>query len=83
VGLRLISAAAPAQPPVLGIRNQSGILLVELTGENGRVLTVQTKTNLSNVWLDWTNVFGSGAMQLLPLNSLTNQTPRYFRAFAQ
>jgi hypothetical protein len=83
VGLRLISASAPIQPPVLGIRNQTGELQIELTGATGRVFTVQTKTNLSKVWLDWTNVTGSGAMQLLPLDSLTNQSPRYFRAFAQ
>ena len=84
VGLRLITAAAPpAQPPVIGIRNQSGALMLELTGENGRSLTVQSKTNLTASWLDWTNVTGSGAMLLLPLNTLTNQSARYFRAFAQ
>ena len=84
VNLRLISAvASPAQPPVLGIRNQGGGLQIELTGETGRALTVQSKTNLSSAWLDWTNVTGSGALQLLPLNGLTNQSPRYFRAFAQ
>ncbi len=83
VNLRLISAVTPVQPPVLGIRNQSGQLQIELTGETGRNLTVQSKTNLNGTWLDWTNVTGSGALQLLPLNSLTNQSPRYFRAFAQ
>jgi hypothetical protein len=84
VNLRLVSSVAPpAQPPVLGIRNQNGQLQIELTGETGRSLTVQSKTNLSSVWLDWTNVTASGALQLLPLNSLTNQSPRYFRAFAQ
>jgi len=81
VGLRFL--IAPAQPPVLGIRDQNGALLLELTGETGRALTVQTKTNLSSVWLDWTNVTGSGAMQLLRLDGLTNQSPRFFRAFAQ
>jgi hypothetical protein len=83
VGVSVIAAAAPAQPPVLGIRNQNGTLQIELTGETGRTLTVQSKTNLSGAWLDWTNVTGNGALQLLPLNSLTNQAPRYFRAFAQ
>jgi hypothetical protein len=83
VGIRIISATTPAQPPLLGIRNQSGNLLLELTGESGRGLTVQSKTNLSGLWLDWTNLTGNGAMQLLPLNSLTNQSPRFFRAFAQ
>ena len=83
VGLRIMTAIAPAQPPILGIRNQTGSLLIELTGENGRNLTVQSKTNLSGAWLDWTNITGNGALQLLPLNSLTNQAPRYFRAFAQ
>ena len=82
VGLRLIAVVAPAQPPLLGIRNQNGVLLIELTGESGRSLTVQSKTNLSGAWLDWTNLTGNGAMQLLPLNGLTNQSPRYFRAFA-
>jgi hypothetical protein len=83
VGLHIIAAGAPAQPPILGIRNQNGQLQIELTGETGRPLTVQTNGSLAGVWLDWTNVTGSGAMQLLPLNSLTNQSPRYFRAFAQ
>lgn len=84
VNLRLISATVPpAQPPVLGIRKQSGVLLIELTGESGRALTVQTKTDLTDTWTNWTNVTGSGALQLLPLHSLTNQSPRYFRAFAQ
>jgi hypothetical protein len=83
VSLRIIAAAVPAQPPFLGIRNQNGTLQIELTGVSGRSLTVQSKTNLLGVWLDWTNVTGSGALQLLPLNNLTNQSPRYFRAFAQ
>jgi hypothetical protein len=83
MNLRLITAVAPAQPPTLGIRNPNGQLQIELTGENGRALTVQSKTNLSDAWLDWTNVTGSGALQLLPVNTLTNQSPRYFRAFTQ
>ena len=83
VGLRLIAANALALPPVLGIRNQSGALFIELTGESGRNLTVETKTDLLGAWASWTNVNGNGAMQLLPLDSLTNQSPRYFRAFAQ
>jgi len=82
VGIRILAVAAPAQPPVLGIRNEGGPQL-ELTGDSGSSLTVQTKTNLNAVWLDWTNLTGSGALQLLPLNGLTNQSPRYFRAFAQ
>lgn len=84
VGLRLITATAPpAQPPVLGIRKQSGALMLELTGESGRSLIIESKTNLTASWSTWTNVTGSGAMQLLPLNALTNQSSRYFRAFAQ
>lgn len=83
VNLRLISAVIPAQPPVLGIRNQNDALQLELTGETGRALTVQTKTNLLGTWDNWTNLTGSGALQFLPLNGLTNQSPRYFRAFAQ
>ncbi len=83
VNLRLITAVAPALPPTLGIRKQAGALQIELTGESGRSLTVQSKINLTDAWVNWTNVTGSGSMQLLPLNSLTNQSPRYFRAFAQ
>jgi pectate lyase len=71
----------PAQPPILGIRNQSGALFLELTGESGRSLTVQSKTNLSDAWLIWTNLTSSGAMQLLPLP--LDSTPRFFRSFAQ
>jgi Big-like domain-containing protein len=84
VGVRILSTnLPPAQPPILGIRKQSGALLLELTGESGRNLTVQTKTNLAAAWLGWTNLTGSGAMQLIPLGALTNQSPRFFRAFAQ
>jgi hypothetical protein len=83
IGVHIISASAPPPPPILGIRNQNGNWLLELTGESGRSLTVQSKTDLSGSWLDWTNLAGSGSMQLLPLNNLTNQSPRFFRAFAQ
>ena len=61
VGLRIMTAVALAQRPS-GIRNQTGSLLIELTGENGRILTVQSKTNLSSGWLDWTNITGNGAL---------------------
>ena len=81
VNLRIIAANSPSAP-ILNIRNQDGLML-ELTGEAGRSLTVQTKTNFTNPWLDWTNLTGSGAMQLLPLDGLANQSLRYFRAFAQ
>jgi hypothetical protein len=77
------NVAQLAHPPALGIRVQTGTLLIELTGESGRTLTVQTKTDLIGAWGNWTNVTGSGVLQLLPLNNLTNQSPRYFRAFAQ
>jgi hypothetical protein len=77
-----ILVPAPA-PPVLGIRNQGGALFIELTGESGRTLTVQSKTNLPGAWLDWTNVTASGTIQLLPLNGSSNQSVRFFRAFAQ
>jgi hypothetical protein len=83
IGVHIVSAGVPAQPPVLGIRNPGGNLLLELTGENSRSLTVQTKTGLNGTWLDWTNLTGTGSMQLLPLNGLTNQSPRFFRALAQ
>jgi hypothetical protein len=75
--------ASPPQPPLLGIRKQSGALFIELTGESGRSLTVQSKTNLAGTWLDWTNVTASGTIQLLPLNGLSNQSARFFRAFTQ
>jgi hypothetical protein len=83
VGVRIVAPLASVQPPLLGIRNQSGALVLELTGETGRSLTVQSKTDLSGIWLDWTNLNGSGTMQSIPLNDLTNQTPRFFRALAQ
>jgi hypothetical protein len=81
VGIHIIPA--PVQAPVLGIRNQGGALFIELTGQNGSSLTVQNTTNLANGWLTWTNLTGTGALQLLPLNGLTNQTQQFFRAFAQ
>lgn len=83
VGIRIMAAVSPAQPPTLGIRNSGGTLQLELTGENGRNLTVQSKTNVSDTWSDWTNVTGSGATQIFPLNNLADQSPRFFRAFAQ
>ena len=83
VGVHIVSASTPPAPPVLGIRIPGGNLLLELTGENGRSLTVQTKIGLNGSWLDWSNLTGNGAMQLLPLNDLTNQSPRFFRALAQ
>jgi hypothetical protein len=83
VGVHILAAAAPPPaPPLLGIRRQSGALFIELTGESGRSLTVQSATNLFAPWLDWTNVTGSGAMQLLPLDGFTNSSQRFFRAFA-
>lgn len=78
-----VIVSQPAQPPVLGIRNQGGALLIELTGQASRNFTVQTKTNLTDAWLNWTNVTANGTMQLLPLHGLTNQSPRFFRAFTQ
>ncbi|HMP83879.1 MAG TPA: T9SS C-terminal target domain-containing protein [Verrucomicrobiota bacterium] len=83
VNLRIIADAAPAQPPVLGIRNQNGELLIELTGESGRTLTVQTNGTPTGAWATWTNVTGTGAMQLLPLNGAGGQSSSYFRAFAE
>ncbi len=83
IGIHIVSASAPPQPPVLGIRNQNGNLLLELTGETGRSLTVQSKTGLNGPWQDWTNLTGSGSMLLLPLDGPGSQSPRLFRAFAQ
>jgi hypothetical protein len=83
VGVHIIASGTAAQAPVLGIRNQDGLLLLEFTGESGRAHQIQTSTSLSSAWLDWTNLTGSGATLLLPLNDLTNQSPRFFRAFTQ
>jgi hypothetical protein len=80
-GIHILALATA--PPMLGIRNQSGALFIEITGESGRSLTVQSKTNLSGAWLDWTNVTASGTMQLLPLSAVSNQSARFFRAFEQ
>jgi hypothetical protein len=84
VGIHIIpSGAAPPQPPVLGLRNQAGALFLELAGESGRALFVQTKTNLAAPWLPWTNVTGTGTMQLLPLGGADSQSSQFFRAYAQ
>src|SRR5262249_36229806 len=70
-------------PPLLGIRKESGEVLLELTDALGRAVTVQSKTNLNGTWDDWTNFTANGPLQLLPLNGLTNQSQRFFRAFSQ
>jgi hypothetical protein len=80
VNLRIIGAALPAAP-ILGIRNQGGLML-ELTGESGRTNTVQTSSDLSS-WSNWTNMVGTGTMQLLPLGEPISQSQRFFRAFVQ
>jgi len=67
---------------MLGIRRQSGALFLELTGESGRSVTVQSGANLTAAWLDWTNVTGSGALQLIPLAEQTNASQKFFRAVA-
>ena len=82
VGIHIIVTGTPAQTPVLGIRNQGGNLLLELTGESGRAHQVQSSDNLSS-WSDWTNVLGTGTMQLLPLSEFTNENRLFFRAIAQ
>ncbi|HPU55369.1 MAG TPA: T9SS C-terminal target domain-containing protein [Verrucomicrobiota bacterium] len=80
IGLRLIASAAPAQPPLLGIRSAAGGLSLEITAEAGRDVVIQTATNLTDYWLDWTNLPGAGTTQLVPLNEITNAPLRYFRA---
>jgi 2-methylcitrate dehydratase PrpD len=82
VALRIISVAAAASP-ILGIRLQNGLPALELTGESGRSLAVQRKADLTGTWLDWTNLTGSGSIQLIPLNDTTNSSAQYFRAYAQ
>lgn len=84
VNIRIVAAGTPpVQPPILGIRVQNGAPCLELSGESGRMLTVQTKTNVLGSWENWTNMVGNATMQLVPLGGLTNQSPRFFRAFAQ
>lgn len=77
VNVRLMTA--PPQPPILRIHEQNGALRIELIAESGRNLTVQIKTNVTGTWFDWTNLTGSGALQLLPVGTLTNQSTRFFR----
>ncbi len=80
VNLRIIAAVAPSAP-ALGIRRQGGGLLLEFVGENGRLHTVQTSTNLT-LWTDWTNVTANGAQQLLPVETGASASPQFFRAMA-
>lgn len=82
VAVRII-AGATAQPPVLAIRNQGGALLLEVTGEGGRSLTVQAKTSLGAAWLNWTNFTATGTMQMLPLGGVPGQATMFFRAAVQ
>jgi hypothetical protein len=81
--IRTVNLRIMAPPiPILGIRNDGGILKIELTAESGSSNTVQTASTLGG-WVNWTNVTGNGVMQLLPLNELTNGSARYFRALAE
>lgn len=80
VGLRLIAVGGPASPPVLGIRIQGGALFLEVTGDLGASVSVQTSQNAAGPWPLWTNITATGAMQLLPLNGLSGQSPVFFRA---
>ena len=82
VAVRIISSAT-AQLPVLAIRNQGGALFLDVTGESGRSLTVQSKTSLGAAWLNWTNITATGTMQTLSLGDVSGQTPMFFRAAAQ
>jgi hypothetical protein len=82
VGIHIIPATTPPRPPLLGIRCQAGALFLELTGESGRTNTVRSSTDFS-AWADWTNILGSGAMQLIPRGSDTNRLQQFFRAIAR
>jgi len=83
VGLRIISTTGPAvQPPVLGIRKFDNALYLELTAQYGTTNSVQISDNLS-VWSDWTNVLGTGAPQLIPIQAHTNMPQRFFRVVAR
>lgn len=77
VNLRIIAAPAPQ----LGLRNEAGLLSLEFTAEPGTSNTIQTATSPRGAWTDWTNIVGNGTLQLLPLNSLPQQSNLYFRAF--
>jgi fibronectin type 3 domain-containing protein len=69
--------------PILGIRNEGGTLKLELTAQAGTSNIVQTVVDPNNAWSNWTNVIGTGSLQLLPLNGLTDQPTRFFRALSQ
>lgn len=77
------TTSQPPGPPQLDIRARDDGLWLELVGEPGHLLTVQTTTNLAVPWLDWTNLPGSGATQSVLLGPMTNQPVRFFRARAQ
>lgn len=74
VNVRIIGAPRAT----LGMRREGGALHLELTADPGTTNTVQTATDLG-VWMDWTNIVGTGSMQLLPLDASTTPSPRYFR----
>lgn len=83
VGIRIISVTGPTvQPPLIGIRNQAGGLYLELTGQSGRTNKVLVSDDLSS-WVEWTNLVGAGAPQLIPLQADTNSVCRFFRAVTQ
>lgn len=82
VGLRLLAPDAPAAPR-LGIRRDNDALFLELTGEPGRSVTIQTATNVWGGWSDWTNLIGSGSAQRLPIGNAANSSRSFFRAYAE
>jgi hypothetical protein len=80
--VRLISAVIPVQGPVLGIRQQGGEVLIEVTDAAGRSVTMQRKVDLGYPWIDWTNFTANGNMQLLSSPGNTNLPMQFFRAFS-
>jgi hypothetical protein len=77
VNLRILAGPVP----VLDIRRQAGVAELGLVARTGSSNLVQTAHDLVE-WVAWTNVLGTGDSQLLPLNDLTNEAPRFFRALS-
>ena len=65
-------------PAALGIRRMGGATSLEFMGETGGAYGIESALTLPN-WTPWTNVIASGALQLLPVDSVV-ETQRFFRA---
>lgn len=80
IGLRLMLAPTP---PTLGIRSESGVLSLEVTGQAGGTVGVEASGNCNGPWLEWTNFTATGAMQVLPLHGMSAEDTLFFRAAIQ